>query len=164
MKPFQKSENTMLLFFSQEALVDYTGETLNYHTELFLIISGDEESCMLSRLQVLLFLHVYNFFGSGLLQIRFRKKHCFLFYRLPDFRILQAIPKCNMQFQKIKILILNLSTSLANCNLPRQVQKQNHSLNKYTVLHQAAHRDSTPMLNPSVNCHDPIPRLDLMHN
>lgn len=83
MKPFQKSENTMLLFFSQEALVDYTGETLNYHTELFLIISGDEESCMLSRLQVLLFLHVYNFFGSGLLQIRLGRNTVFCFTDFP---------------------------------------------------------------------------------
>lgn len=44
----------MLLFLrSQEALVQYTDETLKYQTDLFLIISGDEESCMLSRLQVL---------------------------------------------------------------------------------------------------------------
>lgn len=83
-------------FLQSGGLVDYTGETLKYHTDLFLIISGDEESCMLRRLQVLLFLHVYNFFVSRLLQICFRKKHYFLFYRLPDFRILQAIPKCNM--------------------------------------------------------------------
>jgi len=53
MKPLQKSENAVLLFLrSQEALVQYTDESLKYQTALYLIISGDEESCILRRLQV----------------------------------------------------------------------------------------------------------------